>query len=62
MHPFMFLFAARTGLFAEGRFLGKVLDGWAIDAQDFVRAKLPHLVMVAIIAFVLSRLLHMITA
>jgi len=58
----MFLFAARTGLFAEGRFLGKVLDGWAIDAQDFVRAKLPHLVMVAIIAFVLSRLLHMITA
>jgi small conductance mechanosensitive channel len=62
MHSFLFLFAARTGLFAEGRFLGKVLDGWAIDAQDFVRAKLPHLLMVALIAFALSRLLHMITA
>jgi hypothetical protein len=43
--------AARTGLFAEGRFLGKVLDEWAIDAQEFIRLKLPHLLMVALIAF-----------
>jgi small conductance mechanosensitive channel len=62
MPSFVLLFAVRTGLFAEGRFLGRVLDGWAIDAQDFVRNKLPHLFMVAIIAFVLSRLLHLITA
>lgn len=62
MHSFLLLFAVRTGLFAEGRFLGRVLDGWAIDAEDFVRNKLPHLFMVAIIAFVLSRLLHLITA
>lgn len=62
MHSFALLFAVRTGLFAEGRFLGRVLDGWAIDAQDFVRDKLPHLFMVAIIAFVLSRFLHLITA
>jgi small conductance mechanosensitive channel len=61
MHSILLL-ALRTGLFAEGRFLGKVLDEWAVDAQEFIRAKLPHLLMVAIIAFVLSRLLHLITA
>jgi small conductance mechanosensitive channel len=59
MHPFQL--AIRTGLFAEGRFLGKVLDLWADDAQDFIRSKLPHLIMVAIIGFVLSRLLRVVT-
>jgi small conductance mechanosensitive channel len=49
-------------LFAEGRFLGRVADEWVIDAQEFVRTKLPHLFMVAVIGFVLSRLLHLITA
>src|ERR1017187_1633452 len=59
MHPF--LLAARTGLFAEERFLGKVVDGWAIDAQEFVRNKLPHLFVIVAIAFVLSRLLRLVT-
>ena len=42
-------------------------DFWAgcwtvvVDTQEFVRAKLPHLLMVAVIAFVLSRLLRLIT-
>jgi small conductance mechanosensitive channel len=49
------------GLFAEGRFMGRVLDGWGDDAQEFVRSKLPHLVVIAAIAFVLIRLLHLIT-
>jgi small conductance mechanosensitive channel len=49
------------GLFADGRFMGKVLDGWNDDAQDFVRSKLPHLVVIAAIAFVLIRLLHLVT-
>jgi small conductance mechanosensitive channel len=62
MPSFVLLLAMRTGLFAEGRFLGRVLDEWALDAQEFVRNKLPHLIMVAVIAFVLSRLLHLITA
>jgi small conductance mechanosensitive channel len=62
MHSFVLLLAARTGWFAEERFLGKVLDGWIADSQDFVRTKLPHLLVVALIAFVLSRLLHLITA
>jgi small conductance mechanosensitive channel len=60
MHPF--LLAVRTGLFAEGRFLGKVLDEWIVDTQEFIRSKLPHLVVVALIAFVLIRLLGLITS
>src|SRR5665213_1250922 len=55
------LFVARTGMFAEGRFMGRVLDEWIVDVQEFIRAKLPHLVLVAIIAVVLSRILKMVT-
>jgi small conductance mechanosensitive channel len=58
MHHFLLLSATRTGWFAEGRFLGRVLDEWAIDAQEFVRLKLPHLLVVVAIAFVLIRLLR----
>jgi moderate conductance mechanosensitive channel len=61
MHPFVFLFAARMGWFTEGRFLGRVLDEWADDSQEFVRIKLPHLVVIAVIAMLLIRLLHLIT-
>jgi len=57
-----FLLAARSGLFAQERFLGKVVDAWMDDAQEFVHLKLPHLVVVAIIGFILSRLLRLITA
>jgi small conductance mechanosensitive channel len=39
-----------------------VLDEWVFDAQEFIRTKLPHLVVIAAIAFVLSRLLHITTA
>jgi small conductance mechanosensitive channel len=60
MHPF--LLAARSGVFAEGRFLGKVLDEWVVDIQEFIRLKLPHLLLIAIIAFLLSRLLRLITS
>lgn len=59
MHPF--LLAARSGWFAEGRFMGKVLDEWIVDTQEFVRSKLPHLLLAAIIAFALYRLLNMIS-
>src|SRR5271157_5306553 len=60
MHPF--LLAARTGWFAEGRFLGKVLDEWIVDTQEFIRLKLPHLLVIAVIAFLLSRLLRLIAS
>ncbi|HME57148.1 MAG TPA: mechanosensitive ion channel family protein [Terracidiphilus sp.] len=62
MHPFVLLLAARTGWFSEGRFLGRVLDEWAGDTQEFIRTKMPHLLIVVLIGFVLSRLLHMVTA
>ena len=61
MHPFLFLAAMRTGLFAEGRFLGKVLDEWVADAQEFVHIKLPHLIVILAIAVLLNRLLRAIT-
>ena len=53
--------AVRTGWFAEGRFLGKVLDEWAADTQEFIRLRLPHLLLIAAIAFLLNRLLQLIT-
>src|SRR5579863_1888558 len=58
---FAFLLAARTGWFAEGRFLGKVLDEWIIDAQEFIHLKLPHLLVAALIGFGLYRVLTLIT-
>jgi small conductance mechanosensitive channel len=42
--------------------MGKVLDEWIVDTQEFIRSKLPHLIIVALMAFVLSRLLRLITA
>ena len=61
MPHLLHLLAARTGWFAEGRFLGKVLDEWIVDAQEFLHTKLPHLIVVAAIAFILSRLLRLAT-
>jgi len=61
MHGFVAI-ALRSGIFAEGRFMGKVVDEWVQDAQEFIRTKLPHLVMVAIIAVVLARLLRLVTS
>jgi small-conductance mechanosensitive channel len=59
MHSFLAIF--RWAIFAEGRFFGKVLDEWTVDAQEFIRLKLPHLVVVVVIAFVLYRILSLIS-
>ena len=56
-----FLMALRTGLFAEGRFMGRVLDEWVNDTQEFLHTKLPHLIVIVAIAFILSRLLRILT-
>jgi small conductance mechanosensitive channel len=56
-----FFLAMRWGWFREGRFLGKVVDEWINDSQEFLHTKLPRLIVIAIIAFVLSRLLRLIT-
>ena len=57
MHPF--LIADWATWLADDKFMGKVLNEWLSDTQEFVRTKLPHLVGVAIIAFVLTRLLSL---
>lgn len=59
MHAFVCL---ALGIFSEGPFMGRLLNEWLSDTQEFVRSKLPHLVMVAIVAIVLSRILRMITS
>ncbi len=57
-----FFLAIRWDLFREDRFLGKVLDEWISDSQEFVRAKLPKLIVIALIAFIFSRLLALLTS
>jgi small conductance mechanosensitive channel len=56
-----FLAVFRWAIFAEGHFLGKILDEWIVDTQEFIRLKLPHLVVVLVIAFILYRILSLIT-
>ena len=46
--------------FQDHRFLGKVADEWIADSQEFLHTKLPRLIVIAIIALVLSRLLRLI--
>lgn len=55
-------FSLGPDLSAHGEYLGRLLGEWGADVQDFVRSKLPHLVVVAIIALVLSRILRIITS
>jgi moderate conductance mechanosensitive channel len=60
MHPFSI--AATAGWLAENSFIGKVLDEWVTDMQEFIRTKLPHIVVDIFIAFVLIRLLTLISS
>lgn len=60
MHPN--LIAIEVAGLSDDTFIGKVINGWTLDIQEFVRVKLPHLIGVAIIAFVLYRLLNAISA
>jgi small-conductance mechanosensitive channel len=53
----LFTFFIRSGLFSEGKFLGKVLDEWIGDLQEFLHTKLPHLLVIVLIALVLTRLI-----
>jgi moderate conductance mechanosensitive channel len=59
--PDQLLLMLRWGLFREGRFLGRVLDEWIVDGQEFVHRKLPHLIVIALIAFLLIKLLSLLT-
>jgi small conductance mechanosensitive channel len=53
--------AMRWSIFREGRFLGKVLDEWINDGQEFIHTRLPHLIVIAAIGFFLNKLLRIIT-
>src|SRR6202012_4508812 len=53
--------AERWGVFQEGRFMGRVLDEWINDAQELVRVKLPHILVIALIAFLLNKVLRVVT-
>jgi len=53
--------ALAIGLDNGGGFLARVFNEWGSDAQEFVRLKLPHLLMAVLIALVLIRLLRLVT-
>lgn len=57
-----FLLLLRWGWFQQGRFLGRVLDEWINDSQEFIHTRLPRLLVIALIAFILSRLLRIATS
>jgi small conductance mechanosensitive channel len=47
--------------YAVGGIFTKILNGWSADLQSFARDKLPRLIAVALIAFLLVQLLRLIT-
>ena len=53
--------AGAWAILAQSRFMGKVADEWLADTQEFIRSKLPHLIVIALIAFILNKLLTVIT-
>jgi moderate conductance mechanosensitive channel len=53
--------AGAWALLTQGRFMGKVVDEWIADSQEFIHSKLPHLLVIALIAFILDKLLQVIT-
>ena len=59
---FAFFLTMNFELFANGRFMGKVLEEWVSDTQEFIRLKLPHLVVAAFIGFALYRILSLTTS
>jgi len=56
------LLVSWSQLASEGRFFGKVLDEWIGDTQEFIRIKLPHLLVAALIGFALYRVLSLVTS
>jgi moderate conductance mechanosensitive channel len=57
----IFFLAMRWGAFREGRFLGRILDEWIVDSQEFIHLKLPRLIVIAAIAFLLNKILQVLT-
>jgi moderate conductance mechanosensitive channel len=53
--------ASWSEILTESRFFGKVVDEWIGDTQEFIRIKLPHLLVAALIGFALYRILALVT-
>ena len=45
----------------RGQFFGQILNQWRSETQTFIRDKVPHLIGVALVAFLLIQLLRVIT-
>ncbi len=45
----------------ENQFMGKVIDEWISDSQEFVHSKLPRLLGIVIVVLILNRLLTILT-
>ena len=56
-----FFLATRWSIFQEGHFLGRVLDEWTSDSQEFLHTKLPRVIIILAIAFFLNRILRVLT-
>jgi small conductance mechanosensitive channel len=57
-----FSLAMRWSIFGQDRFMGKVLDEWMADGQEFLHTKLPRLIVIFAIAFCLNRVLRIVTS
>ena len=56
------LAASWSQVVTDTHFFGKVLEEWIGDTQEFIRLKLPHLLVAALIGFALYRVLSLITS
>ncbi len=56
-----FFLLASGGPFSKDGFLGKVIDEWTADCQEFLHSTLPRLIVIAAIAFLFNRLLTLIS-
>jgi len=59
---FTLLIAENNAFSQEGSFMERVLDEWFKDSAEFVGVKLPHMLVIAFIAFFLVYVLRLITA
>ncbi len=57
----LFLEIVRWGILRPDGFVGKILDEWTSDSQEFIHVKLPRLLVIGVIAILFSRVLRLVT-
>ncbi len=58
---FTLLLAANGIWLAENPYMSKVINGWIAGSQEFLYTRLPHLLVIAVIAYLLNKLLHVVS-